>query len=68
MTSEEKQAFIEDLCNSLRDKVISDIPKMPNNWDGIELRWLLSERATSDFEDTTARKKEFNNTCLISAL
>lgn len=68
---EEHIEFITNLAAQLRDSIIRDIRsgKVPEEWDGIELRWLLSERAETHFgQDQKRRRKEFDNTCIINNL
>lgn len=43
-TPEGKREFITNLCDNVRDEMISKIAKMPEEWDGHELRELLSAK------------------------
>jgi len=47
----DKVAFVTELTNSLRDRIINYINegKIPPIWEGHELRWLLADLA----EDST---------------
>ncbi len=63
--------FIYSLTDQIRDKIIEDIIKgrFPENWDGIELRWLLSERSDSRFgRDQKRRRDEYENTVIVNNL
>ena len=63
--------FIYSLTDQIRDKIIEDILKgrVPENWDAIELRWLLSERSDSRFgQDMKRRRKEYENTVIVNNL
>ena len=43
--------------------------KTHENWDGIELRWLFSERADSNFgKEMKGRKREYKNTVIVNNL
>lgn len=69
MDSKDQIQFVTDLTNAVRDKVIERIEKgkIPETWDGIELRWLLRdkfEEQTSSRVDKT-RKREYDNTVLV---
>lgn len=44
MNSSQKRVFIRDLCRSICREVLTQVPKMPPEWDGHELRVLLAER------------------------
>lgn len=43
MTPKDRAAFVTNLCNSVRDQVVSRTPDMPDAWDGHELRELLAD-------------------------
>lgn len=45
MTSTEKKEFVRNLTESICTKLLQEIDtmKIPEDWDGIELRWLLEE-------------------------
>jgi len=71
MNEQEKIKFVMELCNAIKSEVIQDIQagKVPESWNGIELRWLLAERANkaSRFGDR-ARKREYDNTVIVNNL
>jgi len=50
MTSTEKKEFVRNLTESICTKLFQEIDtmKIPENWDGIELRWLLEEEFKSE--------------------
>lgn len=50
LTKAQKAKFVRQLCRSVEKSVIAQIPKMPDEWDGHELRELLAE--TFDRETT----------------
>jgi hypothetical protein len=73
MNLQEKRQFINDLVKSVVDEIVQDIDygKIPEDWNGIELRWLLAYRfADSQYNRAfdKKRKAEFNNTVLINNL
>lgn len=45
MTHNEKKEFVRNLTESICTKLLQEIDtmKIPEDWDGIELRWLLEE-------------------------
>ena len=43
MTTAGKRKFVRSLCNSVRDTLIAAVDKLPEDWNGIELRDLLAE-------------------------
>ena len=70
MTPEEQIAFVRDLTASILASVEYKINagEVPASWDGVELRWYLSERFTSHFGSTRQRRHEFKNAMTISNL
>lgn len=43
MTKADKKKFIKSLTNSVRDAVLARVDRIPENWDGLELREYLAE-------------------------
>lgn len=43
-TRKEKRRFIRQLIRSVANDLITDVQKMPSEWDGHELRELIAER------------------------
>jgi hypothetical protein len=73
MDKAEQIIFVGELVNSLRDKIVEEIiaGKIPENWDGIELRWLISDSALYTTRICPANKKrkaEYNNTVIVNNL
>lgn len=73
MQKEDQIKFIKNLTLSVADNIVSEIEggKIPENWDGIELRELLSEkfeRETRCFNRKSKRYKDYKNTVLINYL
>ena len=44
MDYKEKQDFIADLCNMVRDHILGKVSGMPEEWNGIELRQYIADR------------------------
>lgn len=40
---EHKRRIVTDLCDSVRDIVLTRVPQMPEGWDGLELRQYIAE-------------------------
>lgn len=47
-TAEGKRAFIIELVDSVRDKLLSRVDDMPESWDGHELREIISTRFSNE--------------------
>lgn len=70
MNQEEKREFIAQLMGCVSQSVLSKIPEMPEEWDGYELRWYLSDkfREACYYPSTRNRKLNYNNTVQIKNL
>lgn len=70
MTAANRKRFIRELCNNVRDEIVSKSAQMPDDWDGIELRAYIaacfSECKMGNL--TGKRLKDYRNTIYISSL
>lgn len=71
MNQSEKIQFVKELTKSIQqtafDAILND--KIPDNWDGIELRWYLAElfERSATFGNKS-RKRQYKNTVLVNNL
>jgi hypothetical protein len=71
MTKDEKIQFIYDLTSNICEDIVTEIKldKIPEEWDGVELRWLVEEMAVSNFgRQDKKRKRAYNNTVIVNNL
>jgi len=73
MDSNEKRRFIKDLCDNIKSTVVDSISKMPEEWDGIELRQLIADKAREstyilDRPENRKRRREYRNEVLVRNL
>src|SRR5688572_7645099 len=72
MNKKEKIRFTRELCNAIRDRIIEDIKaeRVPEEWDGIELRMLVHNRADTERYPLAekSRRKRFQNTLFVKNL
>lgn len=77
MTRTQQKAFIRDLSRSITREITTQIStgKIPPNWDGHELRVLLSERHAMSASMSviakngrTSRARNYRNTVLVNNL
>jgi len=75
MNKKEQIRFIKNLTGSIASELISKIEsgRVPENWDGIELRKLLSDKFESEsdrcFKNKRSRRyKDYNNIVIINNL
>ena len=67
----EKIVFIDELFNAVKDEILKDVSKYPENWDGIELRWLIREKFNQvvwgGFQDKREKRfRDFENECIVN--
>lgn len=43
-TNEGKETFIRSFLGSVEEELLASVPKMPQGWDGHELRTLIAEK------------------------
>src|ERR1700722_4201502 len=73
-----KREVIRTFLNRVRDELLEEVPNMPEEWDGHELSWLVTEKfayeqLTAKFactDDAACRKRvrAFNNERLVRKL
>jgi hypothetical protein len=74
LTRQQQAGIVTDLMNAIRNGIIADITngKIPETWDGHELRMLITERVTAQADAgrymTASRKREYRNTVLVNNL
>jgi hypothetical protein len=73
MTQREKRRFIRELIGSVKKTVIANVAKMPEEWDGIELREYLADkfaesRVLMSRPDMKRRLKDYRNEVLVRNL
>lgn len=71
MLKSEKIQFVKTTSEYIVNRIIQDIEsgKVPSNWEGLELRWLLENRFVSEYGHyEKKRKKEYINDVLVNGL
>lgn len=71
MTKPEQLEFIEDLLANIKAGIIRDLPRVPDTWDGHELRMWVAERVDRGANMGTLKGRrlhEYTNTVLVENL
>jgi hypothetical protein len=71
MTTKEKRVFINELIKNVKEEILSKVNTMPDDWEGIELRWYIADKFSDTIMNTMsskARKLEYNNTIMVTNL
>lgn len=62
MNEEQKREFIRDLIQVMQSRIENAIPKMPENWDGIELRQYVADCFASNvMKMKGTRQRDYTN-------
>lgn len=67
MNKQEKKKFIKDYCKHLQASMLNQVSKMPENWDGLEIRELFADKTRDlTFSGMSAKRmNEYENTCIV---
>ena len=77
MTKEEQIAFVRELADAVTVSIVTNIAngKVPETWDGHELRQLLADRfaQSAGISDSMknkrrARRRDYENTVIVNNL
>ena len=59
MRTVDKIEFISTLVDVVKSKLLDAAPTLPDDWDGIELRWLIAEEfATVNFKPSIDKREK----------
>ena len=71
MTKREQARFIRELTGNVTRDLLATVPKLPDTWDGHELRQLIADRfALSSFtlKEDRRRWRAYQNTIITENL
>jgi hypothetical protein len=72
MTAQQKRTFIRDLLANVKRELLSKVPKMPETWDGIELRQFAADKFNDAAHGgalmTGRRKSDYHNEVIVRNL
>lgn len=63
--------FINEMCDSIKMDIIALTPKLPEEWDGVELRWLIADKFAECVFGNVGKRKgrrylDYKNTMLVN--
>jgi len=69
----EKQIFVNELMHNVKMEILKKIKKMPEEWDGAELRWFIrdefQEIVFCGYGDRRKKRyKDYRNSCIINGI
>lgn len=70
-TPEGKIDFINTLLNTQREALIEMVKRMPDSWDGLELRQLVADQAVSNAKwvaMSNKRKRAYKNAVMTRGI
>jgi hypothetical protein len=73
MTKKERQQFIRELTNNVKEDLLKECGKYPTDWDGFELRWRVADVYGQVVFGENGKRKgkrylDYKNTVLIKNL
>lgn len=70
MNKKEQRQFIINICDNLKTNMLEKVDKIPENWDGYELRQYFVDKAEEFnwFAMDSKRKKSYENDVIINNL
>jgi len=71
MNAQEQMGFVSELMANVTEEIIKEIidGKIPENWDGIELRQLIADTCRYNaYPMSRSRKRAYNNTVIVNDL
>jgi hypothetical protein len=71
-TPAQKTAFIEQLLETLKGELLANVEKMPEEWDGFEIRQYVADKAQMGSyawkRQPKSRRKNYENDNIILGL
>ena len=73
MTLQEKQNFVAGALGNVEQRIMDKLGKMPESWDGKELRWFIADHFEQIVWNAKRDKREkryndYYNLCLVDNL
>lgn len=70
VAKEEKRIFIHELIETVKKTVLENVDKMPEEWDGFELREYIAYKfkEAAFYKMPTKRTKAYKNAILVNNL
>ncbi len=73
MTGKEQKKFVAELIDNVKVEIEAKLGKIPDDWDGIELRWLIRDSFSAvvfgGYTDRRSKRyKDYSNTVIIENL
>lgn len=70
MTRKEQEQFVKDLTKTVRDSLLGDLPRVPEDWDGNELRQWIADRFKNQVTSPLKgkRKRDYKNAVIVKNL
>ena len=66
MTKKEKREFINNLVGSVKKSILEKLSRIPENWDGHELRQYIADKFAE--QTTRVNKRDYQNDVMVNNL
>ena len=73
MNKKDMTIFIDELFKTVKANIMKKVDKYPDEWNGIELRWLIRDHfdlaVFGGYRDKKQKRfKDYKNECLVNNL
>ena len=71
MTRKEQRTFVRELVRDVESDLLNKLSRVPEDWDGIELRWWVAEiysRIVVSDTGLKQRRSEYKNSVIVNNL
>lgn len=70
MTPAKQKQFVKDLIRNIQGGMLTDLPRVPEEWDGHELRQWIADRFRNQISIPLEgkRKRDYKNAILVNNL
>lgn len=61
MLPAEQLGFVEEMFDRIREEVLAQVPKMPDTWNGVQIRQYIADKfASQTWKMDRAAKKSYD--------
>lgn len=71
MNKDEQRAFVTELINNVKEDLLSNVKRVPEDWDGHELRQWIADRfqaASYTLKEQRSRYRAYKNAVRVHNL
>jgi len=58
MNRKDQEKFVRDLIATVQKRILAKLPNVPEEWNGMELRWLIGEHFEKAAPYSASKRQE----------